>query len=404
MPRRTIHPSAFKSNSNFSARPARNRQAKRRAPSIDRRGTTTLTVTAKRIERLKKMPSPQQQIVSSLVLSGLRLAIVGIGLGAIVGTVFSAIDPVSLLARFNPPLPVVKPASPASTDEPPVAQSPPSLKFAEELTPLKTKLEVLVKKYPKLQAQAWFVDIDNGAYVNLNGNTPIAAASTIKIPILVAFFQDIDAGKIALDEMLTMDKAVIASGSGDMQYQQPGKKFSALETATKMNVISDNTATNMLIRRLGGKEVLNQRFREWGLTVTVINNALPDLEGTNTTSSQDLGNLLAKIQHGEFISLKSRDRLLGIMQQTRTNTLLPQGIEKDAVIAHKTGDIGSIIGDAGIIDMPTGKRYVAAVMVKRPHNDIAGRTLIQEMSRTAYQHFKWYQPRPTVKQETGNRE
>lgn len=401
MPRRTIHPSAFKSNSNFSARPARNRQAKRRSPSIDRRETTTLTVSAKRIERLKKMPSPQQQIVSSVVLSGLRLAIVGIGLGAIVGTVFSAIDPVSLLARFNIPLTVAKSSS-TTPAEPSAVQSSPSLKFAEELTPLKTKLEVLVKKYPKLQAQAWFLDVDNGNYVNLNGSTSIAAASTIKIPILVAFFQDVDTGKIRLDEMLTMDKAVIAGGSGDMQYQQPGKKFTVIETATKMNVISDNTATNMLIRRLGGKEVLNQRFREWGLTATVINNALPDLEGTNTTSPQDLGNLLAKIQHGEFISLKSRDRLLGIMQQTHTNTLLPQGIEKEAVIAHKTGDIGTIIGDAGIIDMPTGKRYVAAVIVKRPHNDIAGRTLIQEMSRTAYQHLKWYQPRPTVKQKTGN--
>ena len=92
--------------------------------------------------------------------------------------------------------------------------------------------------------------------------------------------------------------------------------------------------------------------------------------------------------------MRSRDRLLGIMRGTVTNTLLPQGIEENAIIAHKTGDIGTVIGDAGIIDMPSGKRYVAAVMVKRPHNAPQGRTLIQEISKTAYQHFKWYEPRP----------
>jgi beta-lactamase class A len=206
----------------------------------------------------------------------------------------------------------------------------------------------------------------------------------------------VDAGKIRLDETLVASKDVIASGSGDMQYLGVNKTYTALETATKMNIISDNTATNMLIKRMGGKEALNQRFQAWGLTSTVINNPLPDLEGTNTTSPRDLVTILGKINQGELLSLRSRDRLLDIMQETRTRTLLPQGIEKSADIAHKTGDIGSMLGDAGIVDMPNGKRYLGAVMVKRPHNDSNARTLIQQMSRTAYQHFKWYQVKPAA--------
>jgi len=150
----------------------------------------------------------------------------------------------------------------------------------------------------------------------------------------------------------------------------------------------------MLIKRMGGKKALNQRFQAWGLTSTVINNPLPDLEGTNTTSPRDLVTILGKVNQGELLSLRSRDRLLNIMQETRTRTLLPQGIEKSADIAHKTGDIGSMLADAGIIDMPNGKRYLGAVMVKRPHNDSNARTLIQQISRTAYQHFKWYQTQP----------
>jgi beta-lactamase class A len=207
------------------------------------------------------------------------------------------------------------------------------------------------------------------------------------VPILVAFFQDVDAGKIRLDEPLTLEKDLIGSGSGDLQYKKPGTKYTALEVATKMIAISDNTATNMLIQRLGGAEALNQRFQSWGLTTTVIHNALPDLEGTNTTSPKELATVMGMVNQGNVVSVPSRDRILHIMQQTVTNSLLPRGLGKGANIAHKTGDIGSLIADIGLIDMPTGKRYIAAVMVQRPHNDASAPELIRQISRAAYQHF-----------------
>jgi beta-lactamase class A len=170
--------------------------------------------------------------------------------------------------------------------------------------------------------------------------------------------------------------------------------FSALETATKMIVISDNTATNMLIKRLGGKELLNQRFQQWGLANTKINNLLPDLEGTNTTTPKDLAVILGFVNQGDILSLRSRDRVLEIMRQTKTRTLLPQGLGEGASIAHKTGDIGTVLGDAGVIDMPNGKRYLASVLVTRPHNDIRGRTLIQEISRTIYNYLETHPDQP----------
>lgn len=337
----------------------------------------------------RKPPSP----IFTLLLYLIRLSILGVGLGAIAGTVLTIIKPsqVSLPLSQETPTNTTQTASAATTQE---TSTP--LSLSQELPSLKAKIDALAVKYPKLQPGAFFVDLDNGAYVSVQGETVFSAASTIKIPVLIAFFQDVDAGKIRLDEMLAMKKELIASGSGDMQYQKPDTQFTALQTATKMSVISDNTATNMIIERLGGKEALNQRFREWGLTSTVINNSLPDLEGKNTSSPKDLAHLLAKVNQGELVSLVSRDRILRIMQDTRTQTLLPQGLEKDAIIAHKTGDIGSVLGDAGIIDMPSGKRYIGSVFVKRPHNDYSARTLIQEISRTVYQHFKWYQVRPAA--------
>ena len=267
------------------------------------------------------------------------------------------------------------------------------VKFTKEDLKLKNKFKQLTTKYPQHEPGAFFIDLDNGVFVNFNGIKAFPAASTIKIPVLVAFLQDVDAGKIYLDEELTVTESNRVSGSGGMQYQGLGRKYSAIYTATQMIISSDNTATEMIIERLGGKDKLNQRFREWGLESTVINNLLPDLKGTNTTSAKDLATLLAKVNQGELISLRSRDRLMDIMTRTKTRTLLPQGIESGAMIAHKTGDIGKVLGDAGIIDMPTGKRYVGAVLVARPHNDYSARTLIQQISRSAYQHFKWYLPR-----------
>jgi beta-lactamase class A len=215
------------------------------------------------------------------------------------------------------------------------------------------------------------------------------------VPILVAFFQDVDAGKIRLDEKLTMKKELIAQGSGDMQYLSPGTQFTALETATKMITISDNTATNMLIQKMGGLQALNNRFKSWGLSATVLRNVLPDLQGTNTTSPKELASLMVRVSQGELVTLRSRDRLLDIMRRTVNNSQLPQGLGEGATIAHKTGDIGSLIGDVGLVDMPNGKRYAAAVLVKRGFNDDRAYDLIQKISRVIYQHLNQAANAPT---------
>jgi beta-lactamase class A len=250
--------------------------------------------------------------------------------------------------------------------------------LGKEITTLKSQLEQLATQYPDLQPELFFVDLDTKGFVSINSKLALPAASTIKLPILVAFFQ----------EELIMSKDVIAGGSGGMQYEPPNSKFSALETAEQMMTISDNTATNMLIKRLGGMEQLNQRFTKMGLVATRLHNPLPDLTGTNTTTSADLGNLLVKIDGGNLISLRSRDRMLYIMRNIATNTLLPEGLELGAIIAHKTGDIKSALGDVGIIDMPNGKRYIASVLVKRPDNSPLAKEFIQKASGTAYQYFK----------------
>ncbi|NMG11451.1 serine hydrolase [Brasilonema sp. UFV-L1] len=361
------------------------------------------TVQSKNVQ-MRKQPLPrkasssrrktQLKPMAKTLLYAVRLLIVGVGLGAIVGTALSVLDPATRITTSGGTSSdtTIRQAQPQFTQNPSEPAS--GLLLTQEISSLKAVVQNLAAANPTLTPGVFLVDLDNGSYVDVNGSSSFSAASTIKIPILIAFFQDVDAGKIRLDETLIMTKKMVVGGSGDMQYKPVGTEFTAVEVATKMMTVSDNTATNMLITRLGGIEVLNQRFRSWGLTTTAIRNPLPDLEGTNTTSPKELTTLMAMLSKGNLVSLSSRDRMLDIMRRTVRNHLLPTGLGVGATIAHKTGDIGTTLADAGLVDMPTGKRYIVAVMVQRPNNDPRAEKLISSISRAAYQLFSPTAPIP----------
>ncbi|MDB9372115.1 serine hydrolase [Nodularia sphaerocarpa] len=330
---------------------------------------------ASRKTRLKPM--------ARTMLYALRLLIVGVGIGAIVGTILSVLDPATRMPSNS-----AASSGNVGTNQPQLTANPAAgLYLSQEITSLKNAVQNLATANPNLTPGVFFVDLETGGYVDVNSAASFSAASTIKVPILIAFFQDVDAGKVRLDEMLTMEKDMVAGGSGNLQYQKVGTQYSALELATLMSTSSDNTATNMVIARLGGMEALNQRFQTWGLSATAIRNPLPDLAGTNTTSPRELGSLLAMVNQGNLVSMRSRDMILDIMRRTERNHLLPSGLGTGARIHHKTGDIATMLGDVGLIDIPTGKRYIAAVMVQRPNNDPVAEKLISAISSAAYQQF-----------------
>lgn len=311
----------------------------------------------------------------------MRLSIVGVGLSAIAGT---------MLSLWMPSEAELSGQSEETIDGiqgQPVARWSPELSLGQELTGLKERLQQVAAEYPGLTPGVAVVEVATGDYVRLSDTMSFSAASTIKVPILVAFFRAVDAGTVRLEETLTMEESHIAGGSGYMQYDAPGTRYPILEVASSMIIDSDNTATNMLIDRLGGMKVLNDQFREWGLTETTLRNPLPDLEGTNTTTPQELLGLLGQLERGELVSMRSRDRMMRIMSQTVNDALLPQGLGEGAFIAHKTGNLRSVLADAGSIDLPNGKRYLMVAIVKRPDEDDRAADLIRQMSATVYDYF-----------------
>ena len=265
-----------------------------------------------------------------------------------------------------------------------------------ELTALSDRWKQLAAGEPDLTVSAFMLVLDDGRYAQLAPDSPLPAASSIKTPILLVTLEEMDAGTLSWNEPLTLTKPVVGGGAGWMASKPLGTRFPTHEVATEMIRVSDNTATNLLIDRLGGKKALNARFNSLGLRATVVNNWLPDLEGTNTTSARDLARSIALVDTGKALSIRSRDLFREVMGTSVTNTLLPRGLLRglggqqgepdDSLmikgyrVLNKTGDIGIAYADAGLIELPDGSRAVAAFLVKGPFNDPRSTELIRQMA------------------------
>jgi beta-lactamase class A len=304
-----------------------------------------------------------------------RLLIGLLGASVISGTVLSLLPTSSLLVQKSP-APIAQ-----NLAKPVVVQ--------KGNAELQQKLQQLAAEYPQLKLHLSVRNLKNKEAVDLRGNSIIPTAATIKIPILIAIFQQLDRQQLRLNEKLVLEKSMIAAGNGDMAKQPMGSKFTILDSATKMIVNNDNTATNLLIKRLGGQDKLNTQFRSWGLTNTKIQNPLPDFAGTNVSSPRELAELLQRIDQGSILAATSQRQVLAILGQTKTNRniMLSEGLEPKTKIAHKTGDIASLVADVGLIELPNSQKYVVAAMVIRPSGDDQAIELIQKSSKMIYEQY-----------------
>ena len=258
------------------------------------------------------------------------------------------------------------------------------------------KWENLIIKNPDLNVSAFFLSLEKQVYAEIKSDTKLSAASSIKVPILIILLRMLERGEIFWNEKLTLSEDTIGGGSGWMAYQKIGEVFPVYEVASEMIRVSDNTATNLLIKRLGGINIVNQEFKEIGLKNTQINNYLPDLDGTNLTSTKDLSLAMALVDNGYLLNFSSRDIFRDIMRKSKTNTLIPLGILrglgkesqdtdyhlslKGFLVHNKTGDIGISYSDTALIQTPHNSRVFASFIVKGPFNDPRSAELIRNLS------------------------
>ena len=345
-------------------------------------------------------PRPAKRPWVAPLLLVLRLLVMGLGLGVITGTSLRLLAPRLALGA----------ATQQTSTEPQVgfgaerdAGSAPKGAAAlgrfeprSELTALSQQWQRLAAAHKDLTASGFLLVLDDGRFAQLQSDLALPAASSIKTPILLVALDAFDAGQLRWSEPLAMTKEVVGGGAGWMASRPVGTRFPFFEAATEMIRVSDNTATNLLIKRMGGKQQLNQRFSALGLTATVVNNWLPDLGGTNTTSARDLARSIALVDTGDKLGPRARDLFRDIMGSSRTNTLIPLGLllglGRDSAdpdselrsfgvsVYNKTGDIGIAYSDAALVHLPTGQRALLAFLVKGPFNDPRQADLIRAMA------------------------
>ncbi len=252
---------------------------------------------------------------------------------------------------------------------------------------LKQELQNLTELYPTIQPSVYVWDYETGNYVDLNASKIYATASIIKIPVLIDVFKSIEAGQFSLNDKMLLTEYYRTEGSGSLQFKG-NAQYSIDELANKMITESDNSATNMLIAKVGSMTDVNSSMRSWGLKNTRVNTWLPDLGGTNYTTAREMSQMLYNIdENSEFLTEESRARIFNYMGHVHNNRLIQAGLGAGATFLHKTGDIGTMLGDAGIVTAPNGKKYIVVILANRPHNSVAGKDFIVHASEIIYNYI-----------------
>lgn len=262
-----------------------------------------------------------------------------------------------------------------------------ALPLSGEMVKLKARLHNLIDTNPSLQPGIFIWDFNTGNYVSLNGDKEYPTASIIKLPILLELFKRVDKGLINLNDKMTIAPYYVTNGSGYLQYKPVGTTLSLQELTKKMIQESDNTATNMLLTTIGGVNDVNRTLRNWGFSQTHMSNWLPDLDGTNVSTPKDLATMIYNINNPKFFEISSISNIVDIMSHVKNRHLIQAALPDNAQFIHKTGDIGTMLGDAGKVTMPNGHQYIIVVMVKRPWNAYSAKEFIIKASELTYNSF-----------------
>lgn len=181
----------------------------------------------------------------------------------------------------------------------------------------------------------------------------MVAASVIKIPILIEAFAQMEEGRVKKDELFAISSADKMPSCGALSYMHDRLSVTLEDLYTLMIILSDNTATNLLLKRLGMEEV-NARMRSLGLENTVVRRRLFDAESArrgleNSITARDMGRLLEKLYWGKVVSPAASHEMLNILKKQRLNGKIPFFFSSATPIAHKTGEDTGITHDVGII-------------------------------------------------------
>ena len=231
------------------------------------------------------------------------------------------------------------------------------------------------------------IDVESGErFARLDG-LPFPTASTIKLAVLYELLKQADEGRVSLDVVAPMDRAHAVPGG--LLFELANPSLSPRDLAVAMILQSDNTATNVLIDRLGMAAV-NQRMAALGLTGTRLRRRMIDLDAArrgdeNVATPADLARLMLAFHRGEGLSAASKTRALEILQKPK-RTPITTGVPPGVLIASKNGELEGVRADAGVVYVP-GRPYVFVAMGTFLREDAGPSDPLEKLARLSYEYF-----------------
>lgn len=269
-----------------------------------------------------------------------------------------------------------------------------------------------------------------GEETELNAERPFQMASVFKIPILAELLYQAHAGRRSLDDRIILTSEMKAPGSGVLKELSAGTPLTVRDLATLMIIVSDNTATDILLG-LVTKEAVNNRLRACGLERTTValscRELLYDLVGVggapdtpenrqvaaerlkrreldpnsrvyrderaNTTTPREMANLLGHVLRPTLSGAAPGPlppevcrQMLEIMRRQQVRDRLPLFLAPAVDIAHKTGSVSRVSNDAGILYAPKSP-CIVTVFTRDLADDLKGRMAIAQVGQAVYEAY-----------------
>jgi beta-lactamase class A len=224
----------------------------------------------------------------------------------------------------------------------------------------------------------------------INPDEVMPQASSIKITVLAQLYLQAQQGKLKLSDEYVVRKEDMVPGSDIMLGLTPGvTRLTLRDLATMMIAVSDNSATNVLIDRVGLEHV-NSMLEGLGLHTTRLRRKMMDLKAAsegreNVSTPREMMTLLETIYRGKLLNKEMTDDFFKVLSTHKDSALL-QGLPDDAVAASKPGELEAVRNDSGIVFVKN-RPYVLCVMTAYLKDENEGRAAIRKISALAYSYF-----------------
>jgi beta-lactamase class A len=234
------------------------------------------------------------------------------------------------------------------------------------------------------------LDLSSGKKFLLHGDDVFPQASSIKVAVLAELYRQAQAGKLKLTDLYTVQTTDLVPDSTIMGGLTPGvTRITLRDLATMMVAVSDNSATNVLIDRVGMENV-NALMDSLGLAHTRLRRKMMDLKAAsegreNISTPGEMMTLLEDLHRGKVLN-KEMTADFFVMLSTPKHSFIPLDLPEGLRIANKPGELEGVRNDSGVVFVEN-RPYVICVMTTYLHRERDGEEAITKISAAAYRMF-----------------